>query len=153
MKLTLTACAAMTMLTLSACQETPTETAKDVAAANETAIEQSQAARQEANTEKANAQADVVDAKMQETVVDDKAIKKITQAESEAMVVTANANYDVAMTDAKGRFNVANEKCDALKGVGEDACRSTINATLTADEAAITATRDAALVAATYPQQ
>ena len=142
--------AAISAFALTACQETPSETAKDVAQARDTAVEQNQEARQEANEDRAQAAADVTEAKNDMVVVDNNRVNKITKAESEAMLTAAQTKYDVAMTESKGRYNIENEKCDALKGVGEDACRSTIEATLAAEEAAITATRDSEIVSATY---
>jgi hypothetical protein len=52
------------------------------------------------------------------------------------------------MTDAKGAYDIAKEKCSALKSVDKDACLSTIAATLAADQAAAMADRDRSLAAA-----
>ena len=66
------------------------------------------------------------------------------------MVTSAQAEFDGASTQADGRHNIAREKCDALAGVDKDACLSTAKAAFADEQAAITATRDAALVAAEH---
>jgi hypothetical protein len=142
--------AAFAIVGLSACQETPTETAKDVSQAQETAVQDNQEARQEANQDRAQAEVKVIEAKDDMAAVDTNAMKKITEAESEAMTVAAKAKYDVAMTEAQGRHNIEAEKCDALKDQAKDSCVSTNNATLAADQARIIATHDAEILAATY---
>jgi hypothetical protein len=91
-----------------------------------------------ADAERANARADAV------------ASNALTRAESDAMIKTANANFDVARTTAVGYYDIEKEKCDALTGVVKDACISTADATFTASELAAISTRDAALVAAEF---
>jgi hypothetical protein len=62
--------------------------------------------------------------------------------------MTANAEFNVATAAAKGGYDIAKEKCDALSGVTKDACISTADATLESTRASATAIRDAALVSA-----
>ena len=81
---------------------------------------------------------------------DEIAAKKLTKVESDAMIKTANADFDVASAEAKGGYDVAKEKCDALNGVDKTACLSTADATLAANQAEATAIRDAALVSAEH---
>ncbi|PJA38707.1 MAG: hypothetical protein CO182_10350, partial [Lysobacterales bacterium CG_4_9_14_3_um_filter_62_6] len=81
---------------------------------------------------------------------DNKALKKLTAAESAAMVKTANADFDVATTEADARFSIAEQKCGAVSGVDKDACLSAANAVLAVDRATATAQRDAALAQAEH---
>jgi len=66
------------------------------------------------------------------------------------MVSTANADFKVASTEARGRNDVAKSKCGLLDGVEKTACISTADATLAANQADATAIRDAALVNAAH---
>jgi len=75
-----------------------------------------------ADAERANARAGAV------------ASNALTRAESDGMIKTANAKFDVARTTAVGHYNVEKEKFDALTGVVEDACISTADATFAASE-------------------
>ena len=140
--------AAFAALTLAACQESQSDTAKDVAKASETAAANSDEARQEATATAADANAQVTDAQQAFDKASIGAQKKLTQAEADAMSKNAKANYDVAITDAEGRQKIANEKCGALTGADKDACLSTAKAAYAAEEAAAVATRDAELVKA-----
>jgi hypothetical protein len=124
-------------LLLGACSKTPADTAKDVADA-----------RTDANQVANAADSKVADAQQAYATTDQNALKKLTAAESEAMISTARANFDVANTDAQGRASIAREKCGSLAGAEKDACLSSAEAALASDQAAAIATRDAALVAA-----
>jgi len=66
------------------------------------------------------------------------------------MISKAQANFDVALAEAEGLHNFAIEKFGALKGVDKTACLSTADAAFTANQATITADRDAALVQADH---
>lgn len=134
---------------LAACQQTPADTAKDVTQARQSAAENNQDANTQANQDRAKAEEDVAAAQAAIAATDENAEKKLTAAESDARMVAVNAKYDVAMTEAKGRHEVANEKCGAETGIRKDACLSTSDAAFAAEAAAITADRDAELVAAT----
>lgn len=59
----------------------------------------------------------------------------------EEIAVTVNANLDVASTEAKGSYDVAKAKCDALNGNDKTACVSTTNATATRNAALESAER------------
>lgn len=142
--------AAAALLILGGCDKTPTERSQDVADVRENAMQESGEARQDASKTVAKAQNKVVDAQQAYNKSDEGAQKKLSAAESSAMIKTAEANFEVAKTEAQGRNDVAAEKCAALDGVDEDACLSTAKADLAASEAAATATRDAALVHAEH---
>lgn len=73
---------------------------------------------------------------------------KLTKVESEAMIKTANADYDVSKTKADGAFKIAKEKCDSLSGDSKNTCQSTADATLKADLSAAASVRDKAVQAA-----
>ena len=137
-------------LMLSACQESATHTAKDVAEARDQAAQKNAETRADASKEVAKANDKVADAQQAYAKTDESARKVLTRAESDAMIKTANANYDVAVVEADGRHKIAREKCDGMKGVDKDACQSTADATLLADKAGSTATRDASLVQAEH---
>ena len=138
--------AAFAALMLTGCQETSSDTAKDVAEARQDAAEDSAEARHDANDDVAQADDKVADAQQAYANADEGALRKLTKVESEAMIEKAKAAFDVASTEASGRHKVAKEKCGALTGVDKDACLSTADATLAAEQAAATASRDAALV-------
>jgi hypothetical protein len=106
--------AAVAVLMLSSCQETPSDTAKDVAKAQEEAGKKVDAARQDADKTVAKASDQVADAKADYAKTDADAHKVLSKVESEAMVKTAQADFDVAVAEAEGRNKVAKEKCDAL---------------------------------------
>jgi hypothetical protein len=69
------------------------------------------------------------------------------------MSKTAEADFDLAVTKAKGIADVAAEKCGILSGVEKNACLSAAEATFEASKAQATAERDAALVAAADARQ
>jgi len=142
--------AAVAVLMLSSCQESPSDTSKDVAKAQEEAAQKVDAARKDADKTAAKANEQVADAKAEYAKTDANAQKVLSKAESEAMIKTANADFDVAVAEAEGRNKVAKEKCDALKGVDKDACLSSAEAALAADKASATARRDETLVAAEH---
>ena len=113
--------AVVALLLLAGCQETPNETAKDVAAARQDYAE-----------------------------TDKDALKKLTVAEADAMVKTANADFEIANAQATGRADVAKQACGTLTGVEKDACISNAEANLAAELATAVANRDAMLVAAEH---
>ncbi len=78
------------------------------------------------------------------------AANALTRAESQAMIRTANADFDVAETAAEGNHEVATQRCDALLDVARDSCMSTADATLASNRREAIATRDAALLDAEY---
>ena len=132
------------------CPETPIETAAEVAEARRDAAEDTKEARQDANEDVAGAIEVISDAHQAYDKTNEIARRKLTDAESEAMVKAANADFDVATTEAKGGYDVAKAKCGALNGVDETACVSTADATLATNQAKATAIRDAALVNAEH---
>jgi hypothetical protein len=142
--ITIGICAAL----LAGCQQASTESG--VAQAQVDAAENTREARVDAAAEIANADERVDDAEQAYARADAVASNALTRAESDAMIKTANANFDVARTTAVGYYDIEKEKCDALTGVVKDACISTADATFTASELAAISTRDAALVAAEF---
>jgi hypothetical protein len=139
---------AVAALMLAACQETPSETAKDVAAARHDAVENVDAARQDKDKVVSKNNDQVADARQAYVKTDEIARQKLTQVESDAMVKTANADFEIASAEATGRNEIAVQRCDALTGVDKDACVSAAAATLASEQATATSNRDAMLVAA-----
>ncbi|MDO9319814.1 MAG: hypothetical protein Q7V56_16685 [Gammaproteobacteria bacterium] len=139
---------AIAFLTLTGCQETPSETAEDVAEAREDAAQDITSTRQDANQTVNNAQRDVVDARQDLVRTDRNAVNEVTEAEAEVMIKTAHANYDVIKAEAEGRNEVAKERCGAFTGASKDSCVSEAEMTLASSMAAATSDRDAALLAA-----
>jgi len=133
-------------LLLAACNESPSETSKDVTQAREKASQDVNEARQDASKTESKSEEKVVDAQQAYAKSDATAREKLTAVESEAMAAQAKADFDVAITEAEGRHNIAVEKCGALEGVTKKACVSTADADFAAQQAAATANRDAALV-------
>ena len=137
---------AVAALLLAGCNESPSETSKDVTKATEEASQDVSEARQDASKTESKSEEKVIDAQQEYAKTDANAREKLTEVESEAMAAQAKADFDVAKTEAEGRHNIAVEKCGALEGVDKTACVSTADASLAAELAAATANRDAALV-------
>lgn len=144
--------AAMLALLLGGCQETRSDTSKDVAEASAKASAEartdSSEARKAASASITASSADVARAKQEYAETDQESRKKLTDVEATAMIEAAKARFDVEMTDAQGRHDVAAEQCDALSGVDKQSCLGTAAAVLASEQATATATRDAALVRA-----
>jgi hypothetical protein len=140
--------AAIAMLLLAGCQETPKETAKDVAAARTEANREADDARATADRKTAAADAKVDDAQQAYGKSEAKANETLDKARDEAASTIAQADYDRALVEADGRFKVENEKCDALSGTARDACVSAAESALAVEKAAAQARRDAALAVA-----
>lgn len=142
--------AAVAVLMLTGCKETASDTANDVADARQEAAQDNSEAQQAANAEIADANADVANAQETYDEKSDDTRKKLTVAESEAMIKTAQADYDVSKVEAEGRDKIAKEKCDALSGADKDSCNHIAEATLVAEISSAAAVRDALLLDATY---
>ena len=136
---------AVAALLLAGCNESPSETSKDVTKATEEASQDVSEARQDAGKTENKSEEKVIDAQQKYARTDANAREKLTDVESEAMAAGAKADFDVAKAEAEGRHNIAVEKCGALEGVDKKACLSTADANFAADEAAATAVRDTAL--------
>lgn len=145
--------AVLAALMLTACQETPQETAKDVSAARQDAAKDVKEAREDKREDVAEANAEVAGARQDFEQDSNAAMKKLTAAEAEAMVKTANANYDIAIAQISGRADVARQACGAMTGVEKDACLSNAEATFEAEKAAAIAQRDEVLVAAEHHEE
>jgi hypothetical protein len=143
---------AATILTLMlcGCTETPAETKRDVSEAKQTAAESNDEAQTNANKEVLMANEKIVDEQQAQSETSEDSRKKITQFESAAMIAKARADFDVAITQAKGRQRVAKEKCDALDRAARNVCVSAVDATMAADESLAAANRDNALLVAEY---
>jgi hypothetical protein len=132
---------------LAGCQD---NNPKDVAAARADAARDVASARDAASTSIANAN-DKVDAARADYVDQEQGARKtLTAVEAEAMAKRAHADYDVGTAQVDGAFSVARQKCDSYTGVDKTACLSTADAKRAMDQAQITASRDAALVAANH---
>jgi len=136
---------AVAALLLTACDESPSKTSKDVTQARAEASQNVSEARQEADKIERTSSDKVVDAQQAYTKTATTARQKLTKVESEALAAGANAEFEVANTEAEGRHNIAVEKCGALKGADKTACASTADANFAAEVAAATARRDTAL--------
>jgi len=132
-------------LLLAGCNESPSETAKDVTQAREKAGQEVSEARQDASKTASKSEDKVMDAQQEYAKTDANAREKLTDVESQAMTAQAKADFDVAKTEAEGRHNIAVEKCGALEGVDKTACVSTADANFAAEVAAATANRDEAM--------
>lgn len=132
------------------CQETASANAADVAEVRADANEDIDEARQDAGKDVAEANLEVMEARADHDASSVDADAELTATESAAMVVRARANFDIDIAEARGRHEIAKERCGTLTGVEKEACFSTADAEHAADEAAATATRDASLVAAEY---
>lgn len=139
---------AIALLLLAGCKESPSETAKDVAAARNEANREADDARVTADRATAAADAKVDDAQQTHGQSEAKANEVLAEAEGKAASTIAQANYERALVEAEGRFKVENEKCDALTGTAKDACVSTAESALAVDKAAAESRRDASLAVA-----
>lgn len=140
--------AAIAMLLLAGCQESPKETAKDVAAARTEANQEANDARATADRKTAAADAKVDDARQDYSKSETEANETLGKAQDKAASTIAEADYDRAIVEADGRFKVENEKCDALSGTAKDACVSAAESALAVEKAAAQSRRDAALAVA-----
>src|SRR4249919_2588227 len=95
--------AAIAALMFTGCKQTEADTAKDVASAQADATESIDASRADATKTVAEANADVADAQQTYDKSNASAQKKLTAAESAAMIEMAKADYEVATTEATGR--------------------------------------------------
>ena len=130
-------------LALGACKESATETAEDVAEA-----------QQDARTEVADERAEAVDqiAAADEEVVEERAeegagSEEAMDAEEEAAEERVEAGYETRIAEAKGRLDVDMEKCDALSGAAKTACQDTAKAVYAAAESEAERLRDSQLAA------
>ena len=137
-------------LMISGCEKSPSDTATDVAVARKDAIENIDEARSDANKTVIKAQDQVANAQKKYGETDQRALNTLTAAESDAMIKTANALFDVAKAEAKGRYNIEKEKCGAFDGAAKDACMSTAAAVRAEELAMATKMRDEALMSAEY---
>ena len=138
------------VLMLAGCKETASDTANDVAEARQEAAQDNNDAQLDANKEIADVNGKVIDAQAAYAQDGNITRKKLTIAESDAMVKTAEADYDVAKVAAEGRNKIAQEKCDALSGTDKMSCYDIAKATLVADTSSAAAVRDTQLVDAAY---
>jgi hypothetical protein len=135
-----TAIAVTTMLT--ACGQTETEAAEELARARLEAAERVAAARQRADAALAAHQATANGHA--------RSAGKLTPQDVDAMIENANSAFEAARAEAMKRHETAEIQCDALEGVDKIACLSTADAELAADEAAAISHRDEALAGANY---
>ena len=144
--------AAIVALTLSGCTESMSRTSHDVAETRYAAAESNDEARMDTSREvaKANEQFDSVWQAQSES--EREARRKMIEVESIAMIAKATADFNLTMTEAMDRHQVAKEKCDSLSSANENACVDSINALLIADQSLASVNRDTALVAAEYHQ-
>jgi outer membrane murein-binding lipoprotein Lpp len=140
--------AAIAVLMLAGCQETPAETAQDVSDARVEAAQNINAAREDANQEIDTAARDVAAAQRDFAKTDERAANALGDAESAALTKTAHANFDVAEAEAEGRNSIAVQKCEGFIGIDKDACLSSAAAILASELAVATTNRDTELVAA-----
>ncbi|MGH8471368.1 MAG: hypothetical protein ACREVJ_02680 [Gammaproteobacteria bacterium] len=125
---------------LTACQETPQETAQDVGGAAQEAQEESGEKRQEAVKDIPEEEANVAEEEAQAG----ESMESRVEARAEAANVRAEEQYKVAVTEAEGRHKVAKEKCDAISGDDQkDACQEQADAALEREKASAMAARDA----------
>lgn len=139
--------AAITVMTLSGCQENASETARDVSDAREDSAENVAETREDANQAVNSAQRDIADARQDVNKSDQNAREELTEAQSDALTVAAHADFDIAEAQAEGRSEVALERCDALTGDAKDSCTDNAKAMLDTELAAAASTRDKKLAA------
>ena len=139
---------ALAAVMLAGCNKTPTETSKDVTQAREDASQEVSEARQDASVTENKADEKVIDAQQEYAKKEAAARAKLTEVQSDAMATTAEADFDVAIAEAKGIEEIEKKKCGVLGGAEKTACMSKAAATFAASEAAAKAERDAALVVA-----
>lgn len=138
--LTMVLFSSLAIIALTACQETPQESAQDVAGAAQEAQEESGEKRQEAVKEISEAEAKVAEEQAQAG----ESMESRAEAEADAANVRAGERYKVAVTEAEGRHKIAKEKCDAMSGADQkEACQEQADAALEREKASATAEREA----------
>jgi hypothetical protein len=142
--------AAIVALTLSGCTESMSRTNHDVAEARDAAAKSNDEARMDTSREVAEANEQFDSVWQAQSESDREARRKMIEVESIAMIAKATTDFNLTMTEAMSRHQVAKGKCDALNRADEEACVSSINASLIADQSLAKFDRDTALVAAEY---
>lgn len=140
---------AISLAMLVGCQESTSETSRDVAEAREDAAESNEAAREDAADEMDDASGELAEARQDYRETEGDAHEDLNESESEAMVAAAHARYDVMHTAAQGRHKVAMERCDGMsRGEERDACVTEADGVLAVSESEAEQVRDEALLAA-----
>ena len=137
-------------LAVAGCNQNTPSTARDVAEARADANKEVIEARQDASETMSKSNEEVASAREDYLRIDEGAREDLTEAESDAMVASAKAEFNIARTEAEGRYNIATEKCGAYTGVDRTACLSGADATYASAKALAIADRDEALVRADH---
>jgi major membrane immunogen (membrane-anchored lipoprotein) len=132
-------------LLLGGCQESPSETAKDVAQARTEANKDVREGERDVDRTVVAADAKVNEAQKDYAEKEGEARKDLGEVESDAAAKVAAADYELALTEAEGRAKIETEKCAAFTDAARTACLSTADANLAADRATALARRDATL--------
>jgi hypothetical protein len=111
--------AAIVLLALSACRETPEETAEDVAEARADGAEEVR----EAEADRLDAQRDAVGANANSGSNAGPVMGTYDPEED-----NADADYDVAVAKAQSTLDVEQEKCEAMTGDARDNCKDAAKA-------------------------
>lgn len=107
---------ALVLLALTACQETPQETAEDVAEARADGAEEVR----EAEADRAEAQRDAA--------TDPAGPTGPVMDSFDPVEDKVDADYDVAVAKAKAALDVEQEKCEAMTGDARDNCKEAAEA-------------------------
>lgn len=140
--------AAIAALLMAGCEKSPTENAREVDEARDSAALNVDEARKDAGKTQDKTQAKVAEAQDDYAKTAASANRQLSVVEAEAMRKNAEAALEVATAEAEGRQSIAREKCGVLEGAEKDACLSSADALLASDQASAIAARDAILVEA-----
>lgn len=145
--------AALSLVLLAGCQESTTETTEDVAEAKMEAAGSNADAREDAADAMNEADGDVSQARDEYNESENKAYEKLSAVEAEAMVAAANAGYELEITAAQGRHQVAKQRCDGMtRGPEREACDTEVDGLLAVEESRAATVRDKALLDASRHQ-
>ncbi len=144
---------AISLALLAGCQESSSETSRDVAEARVEATEANAEARHDAAEDMSEAGGELSEARQDYREAEGDAHDDLNESESEAMVASAHARYDVMHTEAQGRHKIAIERCDGMsRGQERDACVTEADGVLAVAESEAEKIRDEALLAASRHQ-
>ena len=144
---------AISLALLAGCQESSSETSRDVAEARVEAAESNTEAREDAARDMSDAGGELSDARQDYREAEGDAHEELNESEADAMVASAHARYDVMHTAAQGKHKVAMERCDGMsRGEERDACETEAEGVLAVGESEAEQARDEALLAASRHQ-
>ena len=128
------------------CQETGSETAKDVSKARADSAESVADAREKAAKQEDKSDKAVAEARSDQADVNQDAREEVNEVVNAANDDSALAQFEVAKAKAEGAHEIAVQKCGAYAGMEKDACVRLADGTLAESMKLAETTRDKSVV-------